>query len=200
MKKRMLIVCALLLCVILSGCRTRYPSAAADGAPWDESWDMLGSVLGVEEPGHGFTLLDNNAILTADDTYLATWASGESTAYVNADGDDTELYEAEIYLLLFGCKDAGNARAAVADWIARESDTYTVTETRTETYNGQAYTVLVYECGSDTNPYSRGVAAFGVFENYAVSAELACLEKYSGDEVAILADFLTGCHYSADAK
>ena len=78
---------------------------------------MLGAALGVEEPEYGFTLLDNNTALAADDTYLATWASGEAIPYVNADGDDTEIYEAQIYLLLMGCKDRGSAQANVDNWI-----------------------------------------------------------------------------------
>ena len=184
--------------LLLNRFEAKYPSQAADGSPWDRDWTMLGAVLGVEEPGNGLALLDNNTVLAADDTYLATWASGEAIPYVNADGDDTEIYEAQIYLLLMGCKDAASARANVDDWTARTNEIYTVTDTRTEIYNGQSYTLLTYACGSDTNPYSRGVSAFTVFENYAVSVELNCLEGYAGDDAAILTAFLTGCHYSAD--
>lgn len=186
------------LVLLLNGFEAKYPSRAVDGTAWDENWTMLGAALGVEEPGNGLVLLDNNTALAADDTYLATWASGEAIPYVNADGDDTEIYETQIYLLLMGCKDGDSAQANVDNWINRTGGTYAVTDTRTETYNGREYTVLAYTCGSDTNPYSRGVSAFTVFENYAVSVELTCLKEYSGDEAAILAAFLTGCHYSAD--
>ena len=194
MKKCLFILFALAL---LAGCGIQYPDAAADGTPWDESWEMLGSTLGVEEPGNGFTLLDNNAILTTDDTYLATWISGEPIPYVNADGDDSTVYEAQLFLLLLGCKDAENAQAAVDAWMTREGESYNILETRTETYNGQEYTVLLYESASETNPYARGASAFGIFGNYAVNAEVTCLDEYTGDETAILADFLTGCHYSS---
>ena len=196
--KKLPVMFALVLCLTtLCGC-TKYPSQAVDGTAWDEDWTMLGSALGVEEPGNGLALLDNNTALAADDTYLAVWASGEAIPYVNADGDDAEIYEAQIYLLLMGCKDAGSARTNVDGWIARTGETYAVTDTRAETYNGQEYTVLTYACGSDTNPYSRGISAFTVFENYTVSVELTCLEEYAGDETAVLTAFLTGCHYSAD--
>ena len=47
----------------LSGC-SQYPEQATDGTPWDPSWTMLGSVLGAEEPGNGFSLLDNYSVLT----------------------------------------------------------------------------------------------------------------------------------------
>lgn len=198
--RRLLSLLLALACLLwLAGCAAAYPEAAVDGAPWDESWEMLGSVLGVEDPGHGMTLLANNVVLAGDDTYYATWASGEPANYVNEDGDDTDLYEAELYLLLYGCADRESAEAAVADWTARQTQRYTVTETRTETWQGQEYTVLVYECGSDTNPYSRGISAFGIFEHYVVSAELTCLDSFTGDEQEIFSDFLNGCHYSASA-
>ena len=184
--------------LLLNGFEAKYPSRAVDGTAWDGNWTMLGAALGVEEPGNGLVLLDNNTALAANDTYLAVWASGKAMPYVNADGDDTEIYEAQLYLLLMGCKDAASARANVDDWTARTNEIYTVTDTRTEIYNGQSYTLLTYACGSDTNPYHRGISAFAVFENYAVSAELTCLEEYNGDAAAILTAFLNGCHYSAD--
>ncbi|MBQ9270247.1 MAG: hypothetical protein IJ206_12190 [Oscillospiraceae bacterium] len=189
-------ILALALCLILlSGCGHKL-SQAVDGTAWGENWTVLGTTLGVEEPKNGFVLSDNSAILAADDTYYATWTNGEPSPYVNAEGKDTDLYTAQIYLLLVGCKDAENAGIAIDEWMQREESTYIVSETTTETYNGQEYTVLHYDCGSATNPYSRGVSAFAVFENYAVSAELTCTEGFDGDVNALLAEFLNGCHYA----
>lgn len=34
-------------------------------------------------------------------------------------------------------------------------------------------------------------------KDYAISTELSCLDSFTGDEVAILDDFLDGCHYAA---
>lgn len=197
MKKRLFLLALILCLTVLCGC-AKYPSQAVDGTAWDKDWTMLGAALGVEEPGNSLVLLDNNTALAANDTYLAVWASGEAIPYINTDGDDTEIYEAQLYLLLMGCKETANARTNVDEWITRTNEIYAVSETHTETYNSQEYTLLAYTCGSDTNPYSRGVSAFTVFENYAVSVELTCLEEYAGNEAAILAAFLTGCHYSAD--
>ena len=109
-----------------------------------------------------------------------------------------EVYDAQIYLLLAGCADETYAQQNLDTWIAREQETYTVTETWTQTCNGQEYTMLSYECGSETNPYSRGVSAFTVYGNYAVSAELACREDFTGQEQDILIQFLDGCHYSSE--
>ncbi len=198
MKKR-IIPLIIVLCLLagLAGCE-KYPARAVDGAAWDKEWTMLGSAMGVEEPGSGFTLLDNNLALAVSDTYLATWANGEAIPFVNADGDDMEIYPAQIYLLLLSREDAAGAQAAVDDWIAQENETYTVTDTHAETHNGQEYTVLRYRTRSETNPYSRGVVCFAVYENYAVNVELTCTDEYAGDELAVMAAFLDGCHYSAD--
>ena len=134
------------LVLLLNSFEAKYPSQAVDGTAWDENWTMLGAALGVEEPGNGFVLLDNNTALAADDTYLATWASGEAIPYVTADGDDTEIYEAQIYLLLMGCKDRDSAQVNVDNWISRTGGTYTVTDTRAETRNGQEYTRCNQAC------------------------------------------------------
>ena len=176
----------------------RYPDRAADGAVWDKEWTILGSALGVEEPGNGLTLLDNNAALTYQDLYYAAWAIGEPRAYVNAEDDEVELYPAQLYLLLQGCKDAENAQMAIDEWSGLQQQTYTILERKTETYNGQEYAVYVYETGSDTNPYARGVSAFAARGHYALSAELSCQDSFGGDAEAILAEFLTGCHFNAN--
>ena len=182
--------------LVLSGC-SQYPEQAADGTPWDHNWTMLGSVLGVEEPGNGFSLLDNYSVLTGEDIYYATWTAGEPTGYTNEDGEDVELYDAQLYLLAVGCADDTHAQQNQAEWIARQQETYTVTETWSETRNGQEYTLLAYECGSETNPYSRGVSAFTVYGTYAISAELDCQKDFTGQEREILLHFLDGCHYSS---
>nr|WP_302666651.1 hypothetical protein [uncultured Agathobaculum sp.] len=182
--------------LMLSGCG-QYPEQAADGTPWDPNWTMLGSVLGAEEPENGFSLLDNYSVLTGEDIYYATWAAGEPTDYTNEDGEDVQVYDAQIYLLAAGYADEAQAQQNQEEWIARQQETYTVTDSWSETRNGQEYTLLAYECSSETNPYHRGVSAFTVYGTYAVSAELACRESFTGQEREILLQFLDGCHYSS---
>lgn len=180
----------------LSGC-SQYPDQADDGTPWDPNWTMLGSVLGAEEPGSGFSLLDNYSVLTGEDIYYATWVAGEPTDYINEDGEDVKVYDAQLYLLAAGCADDTHAQQNQEDWIARQQETYTVTKAWSETHNGQEYTLLAYKCGSKTNPYDRGVSAFTVYGTYAISAELACQKDFTGQEQEILLRFLDGCHYSS---
>ena len=96
------LVCSALLILLLGLCSCeRYPAEAVDGTPWDKNWTMLGSVLGVESPGNGFTLQDNNLAMAANDSYLATWTSGEPKEFVKEDGTDAEYYDARIYPELF---------------------------------------------------------------------------------------------------
>ena len=176
---------------------SKYPDRAADGTPWDRNWEMLGTIMGVEAPGNGFSLLNNDTVLAGDDTWYASWVAGEPTDYTNADGKAVDLYPAQIYLLAYGCADETSAEQALADWMAREAETYAVHSREPVQHNGVDFELLRYDCGSDTNPYSRGVSAFGRHANYAVIAELTCTAEYDGDEAKILSDFLDGCHYAA---
>ena len=184
--------------LFLNRCEARYPAQAADGTAWDKEWTILGSALGVEEPGNGLTLLDNNAALTYQDIYYATWAIGDPTAYINEEDDEVDLYPAQLYLLLQGCKDEENARMAIDEWSGLQRKTYSILESSVETYNGQDYTVYVYGIRSETNPYARGVSAFTTYGHYALSAELSCQDSFNGDGEASLAQFLEGCHFNAN--
>ena len=58
--------------------------------------------------------------------------------------------------------------------------------------------MLTYDTASDSNPYSHGMVAFGVFQNYAVSVELTCTDQFDRDAEDVLWDFLLQTHYSAD--
>lgn len=190
-------VCLLILCLLLSGCAKSTPKKSADGTAWDENWTTLGNILGVEEPGNELVLQDNKDALSVTDMYLASWTIGEGAPYVNEDGEEVVLYPARLDVLVYGRKDAEAAQQAVADWTARQAETYDVAASQKQTCSGQDYTVSAYTCKSETNPYSRGISAFGVYKDYAISAELNCLDSFTEDEAAILTDFLDGCHYAA---
>ena len=191
------ICCLAALCLLLAGCAQSAPEQAADGAAWDESWTTLGGVLGVEAPGHDLTLQDNKDALSIAGMYLASWTIGEGAPYTNEDGDEVVLYPAQLDVLVYGRKDSAAARQAAEDWTARQAKTYDVTDSGQQTCNGQDYVVSVYTCKSDSNPYARGVSAFGTYKNCAVSVELNCLDSFTEDERTILTDFLNGCHYAA---
>ena len=192
---------ALILALIAAGSLvdfSQYPSAAADGAAWDKNWEMMAKVVGIEAPGGGLTLLTNNSVLAGEDTYYASWTAGEPAPYTNADGDEVDLYPAQLYVLLYGCADQAAAESACAGFLAREQQTYTVHSQRTEEHNAQRYTVLDYTGGSAGNPYGRGSSAFAVRGNYVLVAELLAQDSFDGDASRMLSAFLDGVHYSAD--
>lgn len=174
---------------------SRYPAEAIDGTKWDRSWEMLGTVLGVEPPGNGLRLLNNDTALAGDDTYYASWVSGEATDYTNAENKSVNLYPAQVYLLLYGCADEAAAKEAYGEWMGREEQTYSVRERRSETHGGQDYELLLYDVASDANPYARGASAFALYGKYVVIAELTVTDAFEGDEEAMLAEFLDKCHY-----
>lgn len=191
---------ALILALMAAGSLvdfSQYPSAAADGAAWDKSWEMMAKAVGIEAPGDGLTLLTNNSVLAGEDTYYASWTVGEPAPYTNADGDEVDLYPAQLYVLLYGCADQAAAESACADFLAREQETYTVQDQRTETHNAQDYTIIDYTGGSAGNPYGRGSSAFAVRGNYVLVAELLAQDSFNGDVSRMLSDFLDGVHYSA---
>ena len=196
-----LLVPFLLILALIAGWNAldfaQYPDKAADGAAWDNSWEMMGAAVGIEPPGGGLTLLANNSILAGSDTYYAAWTVGEAAKYTNADGDEVDLYPAQLYVLLYGCADAAEAEATCADFLAREKATYTVQDERTEIHSAQDYTVLDYTGGSADNPYDRGSAAFAVRGSYVLVAELLAQDSFDGDVPQLLADFLDGVHYDA---
>ena len=193
--KRSLLALLLAGCICLAGC-TPVPTATTDGADWDDDWVTIGGIVGVDTP-EGIDPRENNDALSVQGMYYATWSIGGSEPYTNEDGDEAQLYDAQIYFLLAGYDAAEKAEASAVEWVSMANERYTVSQTLSQACGGQAFTVLAYTFDSDTNPYSAGASAFGVYRNYAISVELSCREGFTGDPLEILTDFLDHCHYSA---
>ena len=180
----------------LTGCGTALPpEKAVDGLDWDKSWVTVGEIIGVDTPD-GIDPRENNDALSANGMYYATWSIGEGEPYTNEEGEEAQVYGAQIYLLLGGYKSAEEAGNTLNQWKDMATLQYAVDQTRPETHNGQDFTVITYSFGSDTNPYARGASAFGVYRNYAVSVELTCRQDFEGDAAQLLAQFLDSCHYA----
>lgn len=196
MKKLMCFLLAGALCLGLTGCGTVLPpEKAADGLDWDEDWVTVGGIVGVDTP-EGMDPRENNEALAANGMYYATWSVGESEPYTNADGDEAQIYDAQVYLLLGGYKSAEEAESTLSQWKSMAELNYAVGGTSAQTHNGQEFTVITYTFGSEENPYARGASAFGVYRNYAVSVELTCREGFQGDAAQLLGGFLDSCHYA----
>lgn len=195
MKKKLFAIMICVAAVCLAGCRAGVPPEAVDGTPWSADWITLGHVLGVEKPGHGLTLQDDKA---AKKMYYAAWSAGEARPYTTADGNEKDLYDAQLVLLLVDSGTAESAQASVNEWLDMAEGSYTVTDTAKRIYNGQEFTVLTYTFASGTSPFARGASAFTAYGSRAISAEFSCQDTFEEDAGEILADILEHCHYAAE--
>lgn len=102
-------IAVLLMTLALAGCShadRELPSG------WDEDWVRVADYVGVEALD-GFTLNESNDTLSISGLYYATWTSGEGRDFVNADGEDAIIYDAQIYVLLEECRSGSDAEEAV---------------------------------------------------------------------------------------
>lgn len=184
----------LLAALILTGC-----SNADQELPpgWDENWVRIADYIGVE-PLDGFTLNESNDLLSASGLYYAAWAAGNGQSFVNADGKDATVYDAQIYVLLQECRNKSDAEKAVEAWIDRERQSYETEDAEAKTFGVQEYKVLPLISGGGDNPYTHGAAAFAVRDAWAISVELVCADGFDEEPAAILEQFLTGFHYAEE--
>lgn len=196
MKKAILLIMICGMLVSMTGCKVQLPAMAADGTPWSEDWVTLERMLGIEDSGHGLTLRDNKM---ARNMSYAAWSIGEAQPYVNASGEETNLYDAQLVFLLAASDTAEEAQLSVDEWLDLAAEHYTITDTARQVCNGQEFTVLTYTFSSDTSPFARGASAFTTFGTWAISAEFACQDSFEGDAREILTDVLDHCHYAAQS-
>ena len=186
------ITCILCIISVLTGCSV-LPST--DNTVVDSEYVTVGGSLTVHNTDERLTLLSNMDTLSADGLYYASWTAGNSEPYENSDGDTVDLYDAQLYLLLGEFKNPDAAQQNMDTWLSAAQTNYDVTEGETINCNGQTYTMLTYNFQNEENPYSRGVSAFGVYNNFAVCVELTCREGYQEDLQQMLTDFLDNCTY-----
>ncbi len=155
----------------------------------------MGTVLAAE-PLEGFDANENKDALGPSGLWYATWTAGEGEAYINDEGEDATLYDAQIYLLVEECRSSNKAGEDLAEWKARERASYDCGEETEETFAGQDFSVLSLESSKSGNPYSFGAAAFAIRGNYAICVELVCRDGWTGDASETLSEFLGGLHYN----
>lgn len=179
---------------VLTGCSV-LPSVSADNTVVDSEYVTVGSHLTVHNTDTHLTLQNNLDALSADGLYYASWTAGNSEPYENSDGDTVDLYDAQLYLLLGEFKVSDTAQQNMDNWLAAGQTNYDVTSQDTIICNDQSYTMVTYNFSNEENPYSRGVSAFGVYNNLAVCVELTCRENYDEDLEQMLIEFLNNCTY-----
>lgn len=189
--KKMRFLPILLSVLLLAGCSVNLSEKPSQS----EGPVKIGRYITAEAPSH-LTLSENNDALAADGLYYATWTDGEATPYENNDGETVDLYDAQLYFL---ASEAATEEAAVKDcaaWLAAAKENYNVHSEEEKTYGEQTYTVISYDCLSDTSPYAKGMSAFATVDNIGVCIEFTCLKDYTKELEPILTEFIKGCHYS----
>ncbi len=187
-------ICLLAAALLLTGCSGAGPQRDPG---WEEGWTAMGRHLAIEALEE-FPLNESNDVLGTSGLYYATWTCGEGQAYVNSDGKDAMVYDAQIYVLLKECTDAESAALEVDSWIDLEKQSYEAGEQETLTVGSQEFEVLPLANGKESNPYPSGISAFAVRGKNAVSVELVYSDRYAGNPWQTLERFLAGFHYAGE--
>lgn len=189
MKKAFL--CLVLITVLLCGGCGAQQVLPED---WEEDWTVVCPTLAVE-PFEGFTLYESNDALYLSGIYYATWVAGEARPHTNEEGEEAEVFDAQIYVILQEYRNSDSAAAGISQWTAREKQTFEAGEEYAAICADQEFTILPLLRGSGSNPYSHGAAAFAVRGNWAICVEFLGAEGYATDMEKTLEAFLCGFHF-----
>ena len=188
--KRKILSLILILCLLLVGC-----GSASPPADWDDSWTVIAPFLAAE-PMEDFTFGESDDILGLSGVYYATWTNGDARPFTNAEGEETVIFNSQIYVVAQECRTESDAQQNIAAWKAREKQNYQILEEFGITLNGRDYIMLTMTSGSEGNPYSFGAAAFTVSGTNAICLELVCSDTFTGSPQAVLEEFINGLHFS----
>lgn len=188
--KRIILSLILILCLLLVGC-----GSASPPADWDESWTVIAPFLAAE-PMEDFTFGESDDILGLSGVYYATWTNGDARPFTNAKGEETVIFNSQIYVVAQECRTEEDAQQNIAAWKAREKQNYQILEEFGITLNGRDYIMLTMTSGSEGNPYGFGAAAFTVSGTNAICLELVCSDTFTGSPQALLEEFINGLHFS----
>lgn len=187
----------ILLCLVLATALLFSACGAGQTLPeeWEADWTVVGPVLAAE-PLEGFTLYESNDALYLSGIYYATWVTGEASVHTNEEGEEAEVFDGQIYVILQEFRSASSAKEGLAQWTEREKQTFETGDAGSVECAGQTFTVLPLLRGGESNPYSHGAAAFAVRDNWAVCVEFLAADDYEADVEQTLEAFLRGFHYS----
>lgn len=195
--KPVLLLSAGFLLLLLDGCSRAQEatlSTEADGAV------RVGSSLKVRSWPDELALYDSKDALAAEGLYYASWTAGESSEFVNEDGDTVDLFPAQATVLCAERKDPRSAQSDIEIWKSASSDNYAISETRSETIAGQEYEIITYTMKSPDSPWHGGVSAFAARSRSAVCAELTYQETFTGDPDQLLTGLLAGFSYQDQSR
>lgn len=199
MKRLIGFLLAVAICLGLAGCSapTPPPDTAADGTPWNENWVTVGGAVGIEAP-ETLTLLQNTDTIVSNQMAYATWSMGEAEPYTTKDDEETEIYDAQFFVLLARRENSEQARATMDEWQGMIEEMYDLATSSDANIGGQEFRVITYTYLSQETPYTAGASAFALFGNYAMSVEVTARGDAADDPGALLADFLETFHYAGE--
>ena len=188
--KRIALALILALVLVLAGC-----GSDTSQTNWDENLTIIAPFLAAE-PMEGFTFGESDDIFGISGVYYAAWTNGEARSFTNAEGEDTVIFDAQIYVVAQECRTEEEAQQNITAWKAREKQNYQVSEELGITLNNRSYTMLTMASGNEGNPYGSGAAAFTVSGTNAICVELVCSDGFVENPRAVLEAFLNGLHFS----
>lgn len=181
----------LLLCLLLTACGPKVPEAAADGSVWQESWDTVGSLLGIE-PMEGWAVQRNEDVLAAEGTFYTAWTKGDSFRYENAAGDEVVGYDGQIHLVVIeGSPESTQSNAAL--WEQLIDERYADAVKSTQEFAGQEFSVAAYDFQAG-DVLLHGASATAIRGDWAIHADVITKNE---DARAVLEDFWSHCHWAA---
>lgn len=192
-----------ILCIALFSLAGYYFTSSPMEQTKEDTWAdsgflKMGHNLTIQNTDNTLTLLDSKDVLSANGLYYATWTMGESEPYVNSEGETVDLYDAQLYFVLGEHKNTTEANNDMTNWINLSQKNYEILTEEDIICNGQSYLMITYNCVSESNPYDRGVSAFGVCNNDAMCIELTCRDSFEEDLKTILVSFLDNCTYGGN--
>lgn len=188
-----IVMLLVIFALLLSGCGA---SEAALPAHWEEGWTVVAPYLAAEDM-EGFDFGESADTLGISGVYYATWTAGEKRDYTNAEGEQTVIFDAQIYVITQEFRSEADAETNLNQWLAREKQSFTCGDAYTLICNGQEFTILPLLSGSEDNPYGSGCAAFALRGSNAICVELVRTDYFSGDIQATLEAFLNCLHYES---
>lgn len=188
--KQKILALFLILSLLLCGC-----SGDSRPADWQDDWTVIAPFLAAE-PMEGFDFGESNDMMGLSGVYYAAWTNGDARAFTNAEGEETTIFNSQIYVVAQECATEADAKQNLAAWMVQEKQNYETGAETTVTLNGLEYTLLPLLSGSESNPYGFGCAAFAVSGTNALCVELVCSDTFTGEPQSVLESFLRGLHYS----
>lgn len=181
----------LLLCLLLTACAPKRPEKTADGSPWQDSWETVGTLLGVE-PAEDWAVNRSEDVLAAEGTFYVVWTKGEAFTYPNADGDTVTAYDGQIHLVAIesDTEEAAAEHGAVWEQLIRER--YPEARTEEKALGGQDFCVSCYDFPAGDSQL-HGASATALRGGWALHIDVITREE---DPMDALTAFLSRCHWA----